>query len=338
MLDHIQQPAGDRGSAHVRSIGDTEAGPALLIIGQSIRPGKEDEYQAWEKTIIAAASRYPGYRGVEVKTPNDIQPEWVIVYKFDTVPNLRNWLNSATRQTLLNEAAELFGSPGTAQVIAQDGEIADPLVTVVVTNRVLDDQVDEFLAWRRTMAEAESRFPGFRGSEVFRPIKGVQEEWTTIYRFDTAEHLDAWLTSEQRRKLLAAGQFGDFRLRTIDESFGNWFAFDGAPATPPSNFKTSIAVWFGLYPTVMLLTLLTQPLHLPFWLGMLVGNLVSSFVMSYLSMPYYGTRLLRWWLNPPPTARQPATNFKGIALVLAINGLWALIFYFLTVRVGVTNV
>ncbi len=322
----------------MRSIGETDAGPALLIIGQPVRREREDEYRAWEKTITAAASRYPGYRGVEVKPPNDIQPDWVIIYKFDSVPNLRNWLNSSTRQTLLDQAVDFFDGPGTVQVLAQEGEIADPLVTVMVTNRVEDDQVESFLAWRKQMAEAESRYPGFRGSEVFRPIKGVQDEWTTIYRFDTAAHLDAWLTSTQRRKLLASTQFGDFKLRTIDESFGNWFTFEGSGASPPSNLKTSIAVWFGLYPTVVLLTLLTAPLHMPFWLSMLVSNLVSSLAMSYLTMPYYGTRILRWWLNPSPSAPQPATNLKGIALVLAINGMWALIFYLLTVKAGFFNV
>jgi antibiotic biosynthesis monooxygenase (ABM) superfamily enzyme len=309
-------------------------GAAMLILGQPVRRGREDDYLAWEKKILAAAARYPGYRGAEVKPPNDIQPDWVVIYKFDSVPDVQNWLNSSTRQSLLDAGSELFDGPGTRQVIAQDNEISDPLVTVVVTNRISDDQEQEFLAWHAKMAEAESRFPGYRGSEVFRPIRGVQDEWTTVYRFDTAEHLDAWLNSPQRRELLARAQFGDYRLRTIDQSFGNWFAFDGQAAAAPSNFKTSIAVWLGLYPTVVFLTLLTAPLHLPFWLSMLVGNLLSSFVMSYLTMPYYGNRLLRWWLSPSPAARQPATDLKGIALVLVINGLWAVTFYLMTVKTG----
>lgn len=315
----------------------SDSGAALLILGQRVRHGREADYLAWEKKILAAAARYPGYRGAEVKPPNDIQPDWVIVYKFDSVPQVQNWLNSSTRQRLIDEAAEFFDGPGTRQVIAQQNEISDPLVTVVVTNRIRDDQVDEFLAWRATMADAESRYPGFRGSEVFRPIKGVQDEWTTIYRFDTGEHLDAWLTSKERHTLLARGQFGEFGIRTIDQSFGNWFTFDGSGTAPPSNFKTSIAVWFGLYPTVVLLTMLTAPLHMPFWLGMLVGNLVSSFVMSYLTMPFYGNRILRWWLRPAASAPQPATNIKGFALVLAINGIWAMVFFLLTVHWGVLS-
>lgn len=313
--------------------GNDGGGAALLIIGQRVRPGREDDYRAWERRIVDAASRFPGYRGAEVKPPNDIQPDWVVVYRFDSVPHVQNWLNSATRQTLIDEAADLFDGPGTRQVLSQGTEISDPLVTVVVANRVPEGREEAFLAWRAQMADAEGRFPGFRGSEVFRPIDGVQDEWTTIYRFDTAEHLDAWLNSPQRREMLARGEFGDYRLRTIDQSFGSWFTFAGSAAPGPSNFKTSIAVWLGLYPTVVALSMLTAPLHLPFWLSMLVGNLLSSLVMSYLTMPYYANPILRWWLNPAPAARQPATDYRGIALVLAVNGLWAVLFYFLTGRV-----
>lgn len=313
-----------------------DQGAAMLIIGQPVRKGREDDYLAWEQKIRAAAADFPGFHGAEVKAPNDVQPDWVIVYRFDSVPHVQNWLNSAQRQSLIDEAADLFDGPGTRQILSQGTQISDPLVTAVVTNRIADDQVEAFLAWRKTMVDAEGRFPGFRGSEVFRPIPGVQDEWTTIYRFDTAEHLQAWMNSAERRTLLAQSPFGNYKLRTIDESFGNWFAFAGADSAPPSDFKTSIAVWFGLYPTVVLLTLLTAPLHLPFWLGMLVGNLLSSFVMSYLTMPFYGTRLLRWWLSPSRSAPQPTTNLKGIAFVLAVNAGWAALFYLLTVRLGVT--
>ncbi len=29
----------------------------------------------------------------------------------------------------------------------------------------------------------------------FAPVDGVQDEWTLLYRFDNAAHLDTWLTS-----------------------------------------------------------------------------------------------------------------------------------------------
>ncbi|WP_328764730.1 MULTISPECIES: hypothetical protein [unclassified Streptomyces] len=45
---------------------------------------------------------------------------------------------------------------------------------------------------------------------------------------------------------------------------------------PPSVTKTAIALWVGLYPTVVLLALATSPLKLPIWSGLLLGNLLSS--------------------------------------------------------------
>ena len=155
--------------------------------------------------------------------------------------------------------------------------------------------------WQDRLREAESKFPGFRGSELFRPIPGVQDEWTAMYRYETAADLDAWLKSPERQQLLGQGhQFEDFELRTIDSSFGSWFAFDDARSgAPPSETKTSIAVWVGLYPTVVLLTLALSPLRMPLWLGMLIGNLLSSILISFVVMPYYVNLLLGQWLRTP---------------------------------------
>ena len=89
------------------------------------------------------------------------------------------------------------------------------------------ENVDEFLAWQDRLRLAESKFQGFRGTELFRPVEGIQEEWTALYRYKTAEDLNRWLISDERKALLAEGEkFADYHLRTIDNSFGNWFAFD----------------------------------------------------------------------------------------------------------------
>lgn len=308
------------------------SGAATLLIGQRVRSGRESDYVDWQKQLGAAAARYPGFRGVDLREPSEGQTDWVVVYQFDSVANMQKWVDSATRQTFLDRGADMFDGPGTRQVIAQDGKVDDALVTVVVSHRVAEDQVEDFLAWQAEVTQVESTFAGFSGSEVFRPVEGVQDEWTIIYKFDNAEHLDAWLTSDDRQKLLSDSRFTDFTLRRIDHSFGNWFDYGDEGAPPPSDFKTSIAVWMGLYPTVVFLTLLTAPLGMPLWLGMLVGNLLSSFVMSYLTMPFYSNPILRFWMSPSRKARQPQTDVKGFVLVLAINAVWAVIFYLVTVK------
>ena len=45
---------------------------------------------------------------------------------------------------------------------------------------------------------AASRFPGHLGVEVFRPDTASGGEYRVVYRFDTGEHLRAWLDSDER--------------------------------------------------------------------------------------------------------------------------------------------
>lgn len=306
---------------------------ATVIIGQKVRPGCEAEFEAWQTEVNSRASSYPGFLGAEINPPTAVQSDWVVVYRFDSVAHVQAWINSATRQELLSTGERFFDGPGTQQVISGGARPTDPLVTVVVTHRVDPAHVDDFLAWQERLRLAESRFDGFRGTELFRPVEGIQDEWTALYRYENADDLDKWLISEERRALLAEGeQFSDFHSRTIDNSFGSWFAFDehGHEAPPPSDVKTSLAVWMGLYPTVVFLTLMLMPLHMPLWLGMLVGNLLSSFVMSYVTMPFYVNPLLKRWLRPPADAPRVKTNLQGLAILLGLNLFWVGVFYLVT--------
>ena len=315
---------------------DTKKPPdtaATVIIGERVRPGSEQEYIAWQHELNETASHYPGFIGAEVTPPTAVQPDWAVVYRFDSVANLQAWMNSATRQNGLKVGSHLVDGPPTQQVVGGAAKPADQLVTVVVTHRVKPEDIDDFLAWQDRLRLAEAKFDGFRGTELFRPIEGVQDEWTALYRYASAEDLDTWLTSEARTKLLAEGKkFSDFQLRTIDNSFGSWFAFDenGVDAPPPSDIRTSVAVWVGLYPTVVFLTLALSPLHMPLWLGLLIGNLFSSFAMTFLTMPYYVNPLLKHWLRPPANVPQSRTNWRGIAISVAALAFWTVVFYLVT--------
>lgn len=306
---------------------------ATVIIGQKVRPGYEQEFEAWQLDMNSRAARYPGFLGAEINPPTAVQSDWVVVFRFDSIAHVQAWMNSATRQELLVGGTNYFEGPGTQQVISGGARPSDPLVTVVVTHRVDPDHVADFLAWQERLRLAESMFDGFRGTEVFRPVEGIQDEWTTLYRFENESDLERWLVSDQRRELLAEGErFADFNSRTIDNSFGSWFAFDdtGHEAPPPSDTKTSLAVWMGLYPTVVFLTLALSPLHLPLWLGMLVGNLLSSFAMSFVAMPYYVNPLLKRWLRPPRDAPKVGSYWQGVGIIAALNLFWVVVFYLMT--------
>jgi uncharacterized protein len=306
-----------------------------VIIGEKVRPGCEQAFLSWQHGLNDAASHYPGFIAAEINPPAPTQPDWSVIYRFDSIANLRAWIDSATRQDRLAEGRRYVDGPPTQQIVSGAATAPDTLVTTVVTHRVPPEHVDEFLGWQERLRVAESKFPGYRGSEIFRPIEGVQDEWTTLYRYDSAADLDRWLTSSERQELLAEGKrFNDFRLRTIDNSFGSWFSFDEdsgrARATSETKTKTAIAVWVGLYPTVVLLTLALSPARLPLWEGMLVGNLLSSFVMTFVTMPFYVNPLLKRWLHPPADAPKAATNVRGAVLITALMASWALLFWLAT--------
>jgi antibiotic biosynthesis monooxygenase (ABM) superfamily enzyme len=306
---------------------------ATVIIGQKARPGSEQDFESWQQGMNREASKYPGFLAAEINPPTAVQPDWIVVYRFDSVAHVQAWINSSTRQGHLEQGRPYFDGPGTQQVVGGGARPTDPLVTVVVTHRVNPEDVTEFLAWQDRLRLAESQFNGFRGTELFRPVEGVQDEWTALYRFENADDLDKWLLSKERGLLLAEGEkFSEFHSRTIDNSFGSWFAFDenGKQAPPPSQTKTSIAVWVGLYPTVVILTLLLSPLKMPIWLGMLIGNLLSSFAISFVVMPHYVNPLLKHWLRPPPDAPKARTNWQGIGIVAALNLFWVVVFYLVT--------
>ncbi|WP_319455701.1 MULTISPECIES: antibiotic biosynthesis monooxygenase [unclassified Mycobacterium] len=306
---------------------------ATVIIGQKVRPGQEQEFESWQQGMNRESSKYPGFIAAEINPPTAVQSDWVVVYRFDSVAHVQAWINSSTRQRLIERGRPFVDGPGTQQVIGGGARPTDPLVTVVVTHSVSPADVADFLAWQERLRLAESQFNGFRGTELFRPVEGVQDEWTALYRFENADDLDTWLLSKEREQLLAEGKkFSEFRSRTIDNSFGSWFAFDenGKQAPPPSETKTSIAVWVGLYPTVVILTLLLSPLKMPLWLGMLVGNLLSSFAISFLVMPYYVNPLLKRWLRPPSDVPKARTNWQGIGTVVAVNLFWVIVFYLVT--------
>jgi uncharacterized protein len=306
---------------------------ATVIIGEKVRPGCEEAFLTWQHGLNSAASHYPGFIAAEVNPPTSVQPQWSVIYRFDSIANLQAWINSATRQDRLAERQRYCDGPSTHQIVRGAAAPTDTLVTTVVTHRVPPEEVDEFLSWQERLRLAENEFPGFRGSETFRPIEGLQDEWTMLYRYDTPADLDRWLTSPKRQQLLEEGKkFSDFQLRTIDSSFGNWFAFDegGVQVPPPSDAKTVIAVWVGLYPTVMLLALTFSPIGMPVWLDRLITNLLGSAIMTFVTMPFYVNPLLKRWLHPAPNASKTATNIRAALLIAAVMGFWAVLFWLVT--------
>jgi hypothetical protein len=122
---------------------------------------------------------------------------------------------------------------------------------------------------------------------------------------------------------------GEYRLKTLPGGFGQWFVNSG-DAKLPAGWKMALTVWLGLYPTVMLLTLLVAPFtqSLGMAISILIGNAVSVSILQWAMMPAL-TRVFRRWLKAPK-GTGAVFQMGGAAVILLALGVLALLFSRLT--------
>lgn len=78
--------------------------------------------------------------------------------------------------------------------------------TVVIAQRVRPGLEDDYLRWQAEINEQCRTFAGCEDIDVVAPVAGVQDDFVVVFRFDTFEHLDAWLRSDVRQRMLARGR------------------------------------------------------------------------------------------------------------------------------------
>jgi antibiotic biosynthesis monooxygenase (ABM) superfamily enzyme len=315
---------------------DTRPVSATVVLVQGrVKPGRENEYLRWQTEIDDECRTFPGFEGVEVIPPvPGIQENHVVVYRFDSFPHLDAWLHSDTRQTLLARSQGLFVSEPRQHVVAGRGS-AQEASGMVVSTRVKPGREREYQAWQHRIDVEAARFPGFLGNEVFPPLPGLQDEWVVLVRFDSPEHLQNWLLSDVRKRLIdeSARLWDEAHVVTFSGAFPGWFGAGSTRSgsvTLPPDWKQAMIVLLVLYPTVMLLAYFLSPslASLPLALSMFIGNLVSVALLTWLLMPL-ANRTFGFWLNPTGGPRR-LVELRGTAVIVAATP-WRLRFSWLSV-------
>jgi antibiotic biosynthesis monooxygenase (ABM) superfamily enzyme len=307
---------------------------ATVVTTLKVRSRCDAEYRRWQEAVNDAARRFAGFEGAELypSRPGE-RDEWVVIFRFSQVDQLTAWLNSTTRQELLAEGSSLFEGQPTEEVLAGGSSVphAQDVVTAVVSHRVKPGREQDFIPWQEKFLNAQEKAPGYMGSEMFRPVPGIQDNWVVIFRFDTREHLDEWLESEPRKKLLREGEpyIFSYDVQKIRSAFSGWFRFDeDAQEGAPPNWKQAMSVLLALYPTVMALNLTAgnwlTVAKVPGYLALFIGNLLSVAVLTWILMPLVN-RALAFWLVPDK-ARPVLTGVAGAALVVVCLAIFILIF------------
>lgn len=295
---------------------------ATVVIYSKVREGHEEDFRRWQRKTNDTMRSFAGFEGVEDYPPiPGEQASWVAVFRFSSVEQLTRWLNSESRRALLDEVHPLLEGPPALEVLAGEQTRDREAVTAVISHNVRPDHERDYARWQDRMRKAQERFPGFQGFEAFEPVPGVQERWVVVVRFDTREHLDDWLESDARRKLLDEGRayLVDHDVRTVKSAFSGWFRFSGEAAQGlPPNWKQAMSVLLALYPTVMALNLtvgqVLKAAQVPAHLALFVGNVLSVAALTWLLMPLVNRAFARWL--QPKGAVPFRTNVVGTLMVL----------------------
>ena len=206
--------------------------------------------------------------------------------------------------------------------------------SAVVLQHVPVERAEWFMEWQRGVSEAASTFAGYRGTDIYPPSDSQRDEWVVILHFDDEKLLQEWLDSPVRSQWVEKleTQVGKFMLKPLPGGFASWFAGleSCREGPPPPSWKMALTVLFGLYPTVMLLTLFpgpyTEPLGLA--LAMLIGNALSVCILQWGVMPVLNT-LVAPWLQAN-SDKQRIFSIGGALMILVILVSLALLFRLVT--------
>ncbi len=175
--------------------------------------------------------------------------------------------------------------------------------TVVITHRVHKGKQEEYENWLDEIAPFCRASTGFLDWHIVRPIMDVTETYTVIIRFNTIEHLKIWISSNERKRLIAQVQSllveGDDFF--ISSGLDFWFIPQGAKAKIPVRWKQFLITWSAIYPLALGLSYVISPalqqLGIPEFrpFSALIATGITVFLMVYVVMPRY-TRLVQRWL------------------------------------------
>lgn len=313
-----------------------------LVTNTWVAPDHDQEFAAWQTGMSEIVAAFPGFVSAEVIPPSPpYQVDWVIVQRFDSQANLQGWLSSPQRASMMQRIRHvLVGADSLNVFVGPSPQLGDQPVTAVIMTKVIPGAETAFGEWHKRAEQAQAQFPGYMGCELQPPVPGFQDHWATLLRFDSAEHLNDWLTSPERAALIAEAQRFTERsmIRRARNGFSNWFSFGKDREGLPPAWKNNYIVLLGLYPIVMLEILFLNPYleWLPLPIANFIGNLISVGVLGW-PVIWLLSMWMGWWLSPKKP-RHRAIDWTGAILVLLLVAAMGVGFHLLSQAVQVTPV
>lgn len=97
---------------------NTDNPPVTVVVLRRVKPGYEVDFEKVMFGITKAAMTFKGHLGVNIFRPINLnRPEYLIVFKFDHMSNLRRWEESEVRRKWLARAEYLTLGPPEIQIL-----------------------------------------------------------------------------------------------------------------------------------------------------------------------------------------------------------------------------
>lgn len=202
--------------------------------------------------------------------------------------------HSSQFETLLNDAPPL--------------EPETPL-TVCCQHRIIPGKETVFQAWLQDIIRLQQEnFEGFRGVELIRPTNASQEEYLSIFRYDTYENLQLWMESDERLKILERSvDFDQEPPRLTYHSLEYWFQADNGQQQQqqPSEHKMAVIIFFVIWIQVHFIAINIGKIpDIPPLVAEAGGVAIITILTSYIFLPIITKYLLHWWLFPKRKQKQ----------------------------------
>jgi antibiotic biosynthesis monooxygenase (ABM) superfamily enzyme len=292
----------------------------ILTSKLKIPQDRRNDFADWQAKLNAMIAATPGFISLEIISPTDTHLEWVIVQRFEDETCALTWKDSSARQELIADLKRIYGSEISSEIheeMSSIGEVQGGVTEVFVTQVSSDKEMD-YRKWIAKIHQIEAKFPGFRGVYVQAPHNG-ERTWITLLQFDTIEHLDKWIMSEERKEILAESKelIASLESHRMFSPYAGWFkSIEQTTGQVPAIWKQTMIVLLVLFPLVMLEFKFLNPFltGLNISLATFIGNAISVSLVAWPMVPLV-IRYLSWWLVPQGK-NQLLKTVAGTLLVL----------------------
>ena len=172
----------------------------------------------------------------------------------------------------------------------------------VIRHTIVPGKEPEYEAWLREIVPIAATAEGHRGVNVIRPHVGSRT-YTIVLHFDALEHLQRWLASDVRKRLILKVQHlleeGD--QVEIKTGLEFWFTPPASEQKRAKPYKQFLVTLSAIFPLTVLVPWSLAPLFhaapalaLPGFGNFLTAAVIVG-LMTYVIMPRY-TRLIATWL------------------------------------------